>query len=77
MTAPELSAEESATLQRFERATEAPEAVRFRVALAMAAVDAGLEEMDEDGWEYFLDAYQQDEMLRLADAAIAVLRGES
>ena len=64
-------------LQRIEDEPDAPESLRFRVALAMAAVDQGLDEMDEDGWEYYLDAIQQDDFLRLADAALAAVRGES
>lgn len=70
MTAPELSAEEAAVVQRFEDAEPAPEALQERVARAIC-------ESDDDGpWEEWPE-HVQVVYRRYANAAIAVLRGES
>jgi hypothetical protein len=57
-----LSEEEAATVARFDAAPDAEESLRMRVACALWA---------EDGDEWYPSMY-----LRLADAAIAVMRGD-
>ena len=69
MTAPELSPAERAVVERFEAACPARESLRERVAEAMWNADTIFVTFSPDPeWERFK---------RLADAAIAVMRGKS
>ena len=72
MTAPELSPAEAATVARFASA-ESPTVEK--VARAIGAERMGLPEIDEDGWEYYFPADEQDDLRRDAQAAIEALKG--
>jgi len=73
MSAPELSPEERATVDRFEAAPEPPEILRERVAAAL---------WEGQEWYYVcpwseVGAQSRANFLHLTDAAIAVLSGPS
>ena len=77
MTAP-LSPREAAIVARFDEAGAAPESLTERVARALGAEQNGLiSPLSDDDWEYHFDQMERDDYRRLADAAIAVMRGES
>ena len=80
MTAPELSAaeraedftpEQAAKLAEIEAAPDAPESLRERVARACW----GAAHINDSDWP-LLNEYARDMYLGIADAAIAVMRGE-
>lgn len=78
MTAPNLSPTEAATVARFDAAPDAEESLRERVAKALYGVDITILGGDVD-WQrlqrvmpHMVATYRS-----YADAAIAVLRGES
>ncbi len=70
MTAPELSPAELAVVERFEAAEPAPESLRERVAEALYRYDGG-----RQAWLRALPELA-DDYRRMADAAIAAVRGE-
>lgn len=72
MTAP-LSPREAQIVARFDETEAAPESLRERVAQAIAQAAYFAE---PDIWEQ-LSELHRDNYRRLADAALAVMRGES
>lgn len=75
MSAPDLSPVEAATVARFDAAPDAEESLRERVARAL--FDAENEDLEWDDYAIgVVHDSAQDDYRALADAAIALIRGD-